>query len=142
MGHTHLDGAHTHGSGGNFDWLPEAILAAGLVVLAVNVVMWVLGILVVVAEGLGFVIMAAAGIFGTVKWRQLKARRETHRQMIAMGYPPPGYQPVQAPGYWSPGRPADRAALPPAGGDVHLHLPPGTTADDVAAIMRRREAGQ
>ena len=28
-------------------------------------------------------------------------------------------------------------ALPP-GGDVHLHLPPGMTADDLAQILRTR----
>jgi len=131
MGHSHLDGAHTHGSSGSdfFDGLAQVIAVLALGVAAIDVVMWVLHILILVATGIGFLILGTGAGYAAVKYRKFRNRRY---QAWAPVYPPqPG---GRIDPYYLPQTPA----LPP-GGDIHLHLPPGITGDDVAQIMRSRQ---
>jgi hypothetical protein len=128
MGHSHLDGAHTHGSSGTsdfFDGLAQVIAVIALGVAAIDVVMWVLHILILIATGIGFLVLCSGAGFAAVKYRQFRNRRY---QSWAQVYPPQRSSPVGP--YWQHQPPA----LPP-GGDVHLHLPPGMTSDDIAQIM-------
>ena len=128
MGHTHLDGAHTHGSSGSdfFDGLAQVIAVLALGVAAIDVVMWLLHILIIIATGIGFLVLGAGAGYAAVKWRRYKNRRY---QSCAQVYPPqPG---GRIDPYYLPQPPA----LPP-GGDLHLHLPPGMTGDELAHIMR------
>src|SRR5215468_9835747 len=128
MGHSHLDGARTHGSSGIsdfFDGLAQVIAVLALGVAAIDVVMWVLHILIIIATGIGFVVLGTGAGYAAVKWRKYKNRRY---QSWASVYPPQPTGRINP--YWQPQTPA----LPP-GGDVHLHLPPGMTGDDIAQIM-------
>jgi hypothetical protein len=129
MGHSHLDGAHTHGSSGTsdfFDGLAQVIAVIALGVAAIDVVMWVLHILIIIATGIGFLALGTGAGFAAVKWRKYKNRRY---QSWAPVYPPQPRGPIDR--YYLPQPPA----LPP-GGDLHLHLPPGMTSDELAHIMR------
>jgi hypothetical protein len=127
MSHSHLDGAHTHGTSGTsdfFDGLAQVIAVVALGVAAIDVVMWVLHILIIIATGIGFVVLGAGAGFGAIKWRRYKNRRY---QPWAQVYPP------------QPSGRIDPHYLPPAPalptGDIHLHLPPGMTGDELAHIM-------
>jgi hypothetical protein len=128
MGHTHLDGAHTHGpsSGSVLDGLAQVIAVIALGVAAIDVVMWVLHILVLIATGIGFLVLGTGAGYAAVRYQRFKNRR---LQSWTQGYP---LQPdPRHSAYWQPPPPA----LPPSG-DVHLHLPPGMTGNDLAQIMR------
>jgi hypothetical protein len=93
------------------------------------VVIWVLHILITIATGIGFLVLGTGAEFAAVKWRKYKNRRY---QSWASVYPP---QPTgRIDPYWQP----QPSPLPP-GGDVHLHLPPGMTADDIAQIIGSRQ---
>jgi hypothetical protein len=131
MGHSHLDGAHTHGSGTSdfFDGLAQVIAVLALGVAAIDVVMWLLHILILIATGIGFLVLGTGAGFAAVKWRRYKNRRY-------QSWPP--MCPPQPSGRIDPYYLAQPPALPP-GGDVHLHLPAGMTGDDVAQIMRGRQ---
>jgi hypothetical protein len=96
----------------------------GLAVITGGVVLWLLHVLVIVAEGIGFTVMGAGGVAGAVAWRRMKNRHEINRQ-LAQHYPA--------------ALPRARGALPPAAGDIHLHLPAGISAEEVAQIMQRRQ---
>jgi hypothetical protein len=130
MDHAHPDGAHTHGSGTSdfFDGLAQLITVIALGVAAIDVVMWVLHILIIIATGIGFLALGTGAGFAAVKWRQYKNRG--YRSWAPVYSPPPT---GRIDPYYQPHQPA----LPP-GGDLHLHLPPGMTGDDVAQIMRAR----
>lgn len=128
----HPDGAHTHGSGGSgaaaLDGIAQIIAALGLAVLAIDVVMWLLHILVIVAEGIGFAVLAAGGGFAWWKVRQLRARRQQPLVIVNQ----PAAAPVAA---------APAPAELPRGGDIHLHI--GSMAPaDVAAIIREQRRAQ
>jgi hypothetical protein len=124
MGHSHLDGAHTHGSGGSsvLDGVAQLIAVIALGVAAVDVVMWVLHILIVIATGIGFLVLGTGAGYAAVRYRRFRNRRYQARAPV---YPP--RPDVRLSPYWQPQAPA----LPP-GGDVHLHLPPGMTGEDLA----------
>lgn len=132
MGHTHLDGAHTHGSSGSsvLDGLAQVIAVIALGVAAVDVVMWVLHTLIIIATGIGFLVLGTGAGYASVRYRKCKNRRY---QAWAPAYPS---QPdVRISPHWQPQPPMLPPALPP-GGDLHLHLPPGMTGGDLAQIMR------
>lgn len=131
MGHSHADGAHTHGSSGAssiFDGLAQLVAVIALGIAAVDVVMWVLHVLILIATGIGFLVLGTGAGYAAVKYRRHKNRRYQYRAPV---YPP---QPeARLSPYWQPPAPAL-----PSGGDIHLHLPPGMTGDDLAQIMRIR----
>jgi hypothetical protein len=132
MGHSHLDGAHTHGPSGTsdfFDGLAQVIAVIALGVAAIDVVMWVLHILVIIATGIGFLVLATGCGYAAVRYRQHKNRR--CQSWVQVYSPQPS---AQIDPYYLPQPPA----LPP-GGDIHLHLPPGMTGDDIAQIVRSRQ---
>ena len=79
---------------------------------------------------IGFTVLAVAGGYGWHKCRQFQNRRYQRLiQAAPLPYltgqimPPPM---MQAP------------ALPPPGGDLHLHLPPGISPAEVEQIVRGR----
>jgi hypothetical protein len=100
-------------------------------VAGIDLLMWVLHILVIIATGIGFLALGTGAGWAWIKVRQLRRRRAW--PPIQTG-PPQGAMP---PYYRAPAYPQ----LPP-GGDVHLHLPPGMTADDLRQLMSQsRRAG-
>jgi hypothetical protein len=127
MGHSHLDGAHTHGSSGSgaglgaLGHVAALIAMLGLAVAAVDVVMWLLHILIIIATAVGFLAFGTGAGYAAVKWRQFQRRRLSPRSQL---YPPP--LPGQFPAYPSP-----PSALP-TGGEVHLHL----HGADAQAVLR------
>ncbi|MBO0822243.1 MAG: hypothetical protein J2P27_00090 [Actinobacteria bacterium] len=132
MGHSHLDGAHTHGSSGSsvLDGLAQLIAVIVLGVAAVDVVMWVLHILIVIATGIGFLVLGTGVGYAAVRYRRHKHRRYQSWPSV---YPPP-----HPDAYLSPYPVMRPPALPP-GGDLHLHLPPGMSAEEIAQMMRRHQ---
>jgi len=128
MGHSHLDGAHAHGSSGGsvLDGLAQVLAVIALGVAAVDVVMWVLHILVIIATGIGFLGLGTGAGYAAVRYRQFKNRRLQQWGQTYPLQPDPRHS-----AYWQPSRPALRP-----GGDIHLHLPPGITGDDLAQLMR------
>lgn len=132
MGHSHLDGAHTHATSsgiGALDQAAQLVAVIAVAVAGVDVVMWLLHILLIIATSIGFAVLGAGGGYAWVKMRQLRTRR--YRDWAQPDYPPL-YPAAQFPPYRSPRTPV----LPSANGDLHLHLPPGLTASEVAEIMR------
>jgi hypothetical protein len=129
MGHSHLDGAHTHGSDGGsvLDGLAQLIAVIVLGVTAVDVVTWVLHILVIIATGIGFLVLGTGAGYAAVQYRRHKHRRY---QSLAPVYPP-----SQPHAYLSPYPAMQHPALPPCG-EIHLHLPPGMTGDDLVQVIR------
>ena len=127
MSHSHLDGAHTHGSSGSgvLDQAAQLVAVIALAVAGIDVVMWLLHILIIIAIAIGFAVLAAGAGYSWVKWRQLQNRRYRDWAQLYPPYPAAQFPPRQV---------MPPAALPPAG-DLHLHLPPGMTADEVAQIM-------
>lgn len=89
MGHSHLDGAHTHGSSGSsvLDGLAQLIAVIVLGVAAVDVVMWVLHILIVIATGIGFLVLGTGVGYAAVRYRGTSTaaispgRRSTRRRI-------------------------------------------------------------
>ena len=77
MGHSHLDGAHTHGSGTSdvFDGLAQLVAVIALGVAAVDAVMWVLHIVIIIATGIGFLVLGTGAGYAAVRYRQHKNRR-------------------------------------------------------------------
>lgn len=134
MGHSHHDGAHTHGSDSSnvLDALAQLAAVIALAVVGIDVIMWALHILMIVATAIGFAVLAAAGGYGWLKWRQFQGRRY-QRLMQA----PPPY-PLYLAGRVVPPQMTQTAALRPAGGDLHLHLPPGISSAEVEQIIRGR----
>ena len=132
MGHSHLDGTRNHGSSGSsaLDGLAQLIAVIVIGVAAIDVVTWVLHILVIIATGIGFLILAAGAGYVAVRYRRHKNRRYQYRAPV---HPPP-----QPNAYLSPYGAVLPPALPP-GGDLHLHLPPGMSGDEVAQIMRTQQ---
>ena len=131
MGHSHLDGAHTHGSGTSdvFDGLGQLVAVIALGVAAVDAVMWVLHIVIIIATGIGFLVLGTGAGYAAVRYRQHKNRRyQSWPQMY------PTQRNARIDPYWQ-----QQPTAPPPGGDVHLHLPPGMTGDDIAQIMRSRQ---
>jgi hypothetical protein len=129
MGHSHLAGAHTHGSGGTsdfFDGLAQVIAVIALGVAAVDVVMWVLHILIIIATGIGFLVLGTGAGYAAVRYRKFRNRRYQSWEPVY-----PAQRSSQVGPYWQPQSPAL-----PSGGDIHLHLPPGMTGEDIAQIMR------
>jgi hypothetical protein len=129
MGHSHRDGAHTHGSSGAglgaLDQLAEVIAVLGLAVVAVDVAMWLLHILVILATAVGFLAIGTGAGYAAVKWRQFQRRRLIRPPQ----YYPPQFYPPPMPGQFT-SQPAT-PALPPAG-EVHLHL----HGADAQAVLR------
>jgi len=132
MGHSHHpDGAHTHGTSSSnvLDALAQLVAVVALAVAGIDILMWVLHILIIVATAIGFTVLAVAGGYGWYKYRQFQNRRFQRFMQIQPPYltgqivPPPM---TQAP------------ALPPSGGDLHLHLPPGISTAEVEQIVRSR----
>jgi hypothetical protein len=130
MGHAHPDGAHTHGSSGSsiFDGLAQLIAVIALGVAAVDVVIWVLHILVIIATGIGLLVLGTGAGYAAVRYRHFKNRRYQSWAPVYPREPDVGLSP-----YWQPQPPALRP-----GGDLHLHLPPGMTGADLAQIMRTK----
>lgn len=130
MGHSHLDGAHTHASSsgiGALDQAAQLVAVIAVAVAGVDVVLWLLHILVIIATAIGFAVLGAGGGYAWVKLRQLRTRR--YRDW-AQPYPP-----LYPAAQFSPS-PSPQTPLVPSSGDLHLHLPPGLTASEVAEIMR------
>lgn len=125
------DGAHTHHdhpAPTSFDQAGELIVILAACVVGIDVLMWILHILVIVATAIGFLALGTGAGYAWIKVRQHRNRRNL--------WPPvqPGPQRgVIQPYYQPPGYPQ----LPRAGGDVHLHLPPGMTAEEVDELMAR-----
>jgi hypothetical protein len=123
------DGAHTHhdhqSSSSTFDQLGELIATLAVCVAGIDLLMWVLHILVIIATGIGFLALGTGAGWTWIKVRQLRRRR---------AWPPiqPGARQGVFPPYYHP--PA-YPQLPPGGGDLHLHLPPGMTADELRQLM-------
>jgi hypothetical protein len=135
MGHSHPDGAHTHGSNSTnvLDALAQLVAVIALAVVGIDVLMWVLHILIIVATAIGFTVLAVAGGYGWYKWRQLQNRRYQRLMQIQ----PPPY----LPGRVVPPPMVQAPALPPPAGDLHLHLPPGMPPEQVAQLLRRQTPG-
>jgi len=75
MGHSHHpDGAHTHGSNGTgfLDALAQLVAVIALAVAGIDILMWVLHILIIAATAIGFIVLAVAGGYAWVKWRQFQ----------------------------------------------------------------------
>jgi hypothetical protein len=129
MGHSHLDGAHTHGSNGAglgaLDQLAEVIAVLALAVVAIDVVMWLLHILVIIATAVGFLAIGTGAGYAAVKWRRFQRRRLSP----APQYYPPQFYPPPVPGQFTSHQGAP--ALPPAG-EVHVHL----HGPDAQAVLR------
>ena len=129
MGHSHPDGAHTHGHGSTglsaLDQLAEVIAGLALAVVAVDVVMWLLHILVIIATAVGLLAIGTGAGYATVKWRQFQRRRLSRPPQY---YPPQFYPPPPN------GQFTSRSAEPalPSAGEVHLHL----HSDDAAAVLK------
>jgi len=105
--------------------LAEVIAVLGLVVVAVDVVMWLLHIPVIIATAVGLLAIGTGAGYATVKWRQFQRRRLSRPPQY---YPPQFYPPPVSGQLTShPATPA----LPPAG-EVHLHL----HGDDAAAVLK------
>lgn len=125
MGHSHLDGAHTHGSSGAglgaLGQVAALIAMLGLAVAAVDVVMWLLHFLIIIATAVGFLAIGTGAGYAAVKWRQFPRRRLSPQSQL---YPPP--LPAQFPAY-----PSSSSALPTSG-EVHLHL----HGADAQAVLR------
>jgi hypothetical protein len=124
------DGAHTHHdhqTSSALDQIGELIAILAVCVAGIDLLMWVLHILVIIATGIGFLALGTGASYAWIKVRQLRRRR---------AWPPvqPGPpQAVMPPYYQQPAYPQ----LPAGGGDVHLHLPPGMTADDLRQLMNQ-----
>jgi hypothetical protein len=130
MGHSHADGVHTHGSSGGagvLDQLAQLVAILALAVVGIDVLMWVLHILVIIATAIGFAAIGTGAAYAWIKVRQLRNRRRECPAFYTAA-PPGQLQP-----YYQP--PAQQI---PGGGDVHLHLPPGMTAAEVEQTMRSR----
>jgi hypothetical protein len=145
MSHKHLDGAHTHGATGSgsvdLDAIGQLIVILALSVVAIDVVMWLLHILVIIATAIGFAVMGGAAGYIWYKIHQIRTRRR-------YPYPPPGWyppgvypQPYAAQMPPPPAYPQQQAIAPP-GGDIHLHLPDGITADQLGQILSRPADGR
>jgi uncharacterized membrane protein len=133
MGHSHHpDGAHTHGSSSSnvLDALAQLVAVIALAVAGIDILMWVLHILIIVATAIGFTVLATAGGYGYYKYRQLQNRR---LQRLMQIQPPPYLT-----GRVMPPQMAQAPALPASVGDLHLHLPPGISAAEVEQIVRGR----
>ena len=120
MGHSHHpDGAHTHGSNSRnvLDALAQLVAVIALAVAGIDILMWVLHILIVVATAIGFTVLATAGAYGWYKYRQFQNRRWQH---LVQAAPPPYLT-----GRVMPPPMTQAPALPPAG-DLHLHLAPAS----------------
>ena len=135
MGHSHPDGAHTHrgDSSGILDGLAQLVAVVVLGVAAIDVVMWLLHILIIIATAVGFLVLGTGAGYAAVRWRRYKRRRQI---------PPQSLYPAPAPGQFATypyGQPA--RALSPGEGEVHLHLH-GVPAEDIASAIRhaQREA--
>lgn len=137
MGHSHHDGAHTHGSDSSnvLDALAQLVAVIALAVAGIDILMWVLHILIIVATAIGFIVLAAAGGYGWYKWRQFQNRRYQDLMQAQPLYPP------YLTGRVMPPPMTHAPALPPAGGDLHVHLPPGMPPEQVAALIRRQTPG-
>jgi len=133
MGHSHHpDGAHTHGSYSSnvLDALAQLVAVIALAAAGIDILMWVLHILIIVATAIGFTVLAAAGGYGWHKYRQFQNRRWQRLMQIQ---PPPYLT-----GRVMPPPMTQTPALPPAAGDLHLHLPPGISAAELEQIVRGR----
>lgn len=133
MSYQHLDGAHTHGGNGSavLDGLAQLAAVLALAVAGLDVLMWLLHILIIIAATIGFTVLAATGGYGWIKWRQFQNHRYDRLMQAHEPYPP------ALGGHVLPTRTVHATALPP-GGDLHLHLPPGMTADQIAQLLRRQ----
>jgi hypothetical protein len=132
MGHSHHpDGAHTHGNNSSnvLDALAQLGAVIALAVAGIDILLWVLHILIIVATAIGFTVLATAGAYGWYKYRQFQNRRW---QRLMQVQPPPYLT-----GRVMPPPMTQPPALPP-GRDLHLHLPPGISADEVEQIVRGR----
>lgn len=130
MGHSHLDGAHTHGSSnagfGVLDQLAQLIAIVGVMIVGIDVVMWLLHILIIIATAIGFLVVGAGTGYAAVKWRKYKLRRQLPSpSLYAASFP------AQFPAYPYPSTPP---ALPPGGGEVHLHLHGADATEVLRAI--------
>jgi hypothetical protein len=137
MGHSHLDGAHTHGASsgtGALDQAAQQVAVIAVAVAGIDVVTWVLHILVIIATAIGFLVLGAGGGYAWVKLRQpaiagtanghssTRPTRLIHRSRSRH----------------TRGRSPMRCR--PLAGILHLHLPPGLTAEQIAQIMRSPRA--
>jgi hypothetical protein len=127
------DGAHTHGSGGSglgtallvLSGAALAVKLAAPVAAAVGELVHVVLVLVAVVAGVAGACLLGFCTWRLYRWRQSGAARALPPGMAraAQSLPPP-----------------QRAALPPAAGQVHIHHHwHGVTAEDVAAILARED---
>jgi hypothetical protein len=124
------DGAHAHhehSAGTTFDQAGELVVIFAACVVGIDVLMWILHILIIIATAIGFLALGAGAGYAWIKIRQHRNRRHAW-PLIQPSMPPNVIQPYcQPPAY----------PQLPAGGDIHLHLPPGVTADEVRDLMTR-----
>lgn len=113
MSHSHSDGAHTHGSDSSnvLDALAQLVAVIALAVAGIDILMWVLHILIIVATAIGFTVLAVAGGYGWYRWRQFQNRRY---QRLMQGPPP---YPLYLSGRVEPSEMIPTPALPPVGGE-------------------------
>lgn len=125
------DGSHSHGPGSSGGFADNVAGSAGVIVGVIGGAI-LLGMfihwLVIIAACLGFVVIGAGTGYGAVRLRRWRRRREVRAAGTAVMPAQPRAWPVR------PGE-ADRPALGP--GEVHLHFH-GTSAEDVAAVIRRQ----
>jgi hypothetical protein len=136
MGHSHHpDGAHTHGSNGSnvLDALAQLVAVIALAVAGIDILMWVLHILIIVATAIGFTVLAVAGGYGWYRYRQFQNRR--WQRLMQLQSPP------YLTGRIMPPPMGQAPALPPPAGDLHLHLPPGMPPEQVARLIRGQTPG-
>lgn len=124
---------HGGGDGGSFAGAALLIIVIGAVVAGLEIVHFVLRILPVIAEGVGFIVLGLAAGGGVMLWRRHRQRQtwdgadsgELHgpaaRARHLSQYPPP--RAIEAPRR--------------TGSDLHLHLPDSMTPGDVADVIRR-----
>ncbi|HXZ66566.1 MAG TPA: hypothetical protein VEH05_17645 [Streptosporangiaceae bacterium] len=126
MGHSHPDGAHTHGgdSNGILDGRAQLVAVVVLGVAAIDVVMWLLHILIIIATAVGFLVLGTGAGYAAVRWRRYKLRRQIRPQSLYLA-PTPGQFATYP--YGQPAR-----ALSPGDGEVHLHL----QGADATAVLR------